>query len=253
MNYRWAAYIFLVLMGSIFLGCQEDRSHKLTIAAAANTQFAISEIIEDFSQKTGVECDLVLSSSGKLNAQIKEGAPYDIFVSADMYYPQDLYDAGLAIAPPVKYAKGALVLWSADRELQPSVEVLKAESVQHIALANPKTAPYGKASMQFLESVEVLEDIQSKLVYGEGVNQTNQYIISESVQFGITSKSVVLSEKMRDRGQWIELDQREYDPIEQGMVILKNGKESLSHQFGEYLLSKHAQSILSKYGYKAPI
>jgi molybdate transport system substrate-binding protein len=249
----WIQYVFVILIGSIFGGCQEENDNKLTIVAASNMQFAIIEIIEGFTLETGIGCDLILSSSGKLNAQIKEGAPYDVFVSADMNYPLDVFESGFAIAPPVKYAKGTLILWSANQNLIPSPRMLQSPDIIHIALANPKTAPYGKASIQFLESIDVLNEIRSKLVFGEGINQTNQYIISESVELGITSKSVVLSQQMKDKGNWIELNPDLYNPIEQGMVILKNGKIDLAHQFGQYLLSESAQSVLLKYGYKSPV
>ncbi len=139
------------LIGFIF-SCSEPKKEKITIATAANMQFAMKAITEDFSQKNNIDCDLVISSSGKLTAQIIEGAPYDIFVAANIKYPQAVYNAGLSEILPKVYAEGKLVLWTMMENTTPSLEKLSAEKLKHVALANPKTAPYGIAAMQVIRA-----------------------------------------------------------------------------------------------------
>ena len=135
----------LLLIVNLFMqwGCVSKPSEKLRIATAANMRFAMTALIDTFTIKTVIKCEIVVSSSGKLTAQISQGAPYDIFVSADMKYPKELYRQGIAKDTPQVYAYGKLVLWSTSGELKPDIEILSDKSVKRIALANPKTAPYG--------------------------------------------------------------------------------------------------------------
>ena len=118
---------------------------KINVAAAANVQFVLNELVKDFDNSTGIKTNVILSSSGKLTAQIKEGAPYDVFVSADMKYPQELYKSGYAIDSPKVYANGLLVLWTIQPGIKPvaDLSVLTSDAIKKIAIANPQTAPYG--------------------------------------------------------------------------------------------------------------
>ncbi|MFD2562734.1 molybdate ABC transporter substrate-binding protein [Aquimarina rubra] len=238
--------IFLLL-----LGCKQPERDVVTIAAAANMQFAITEISKAFTKQTGIQCELVISSSGKLTAQIKEGAPYDIFVSANMKYPNEIYASDLAVYPPKIYGYGQLVLWSMYDSIQPSIKILTDESLQHIALANPKTAPYGQAAVEVLENYNIYNQVKGKLVYGESIAQTNQFITSKSLEIGFTSKSVVLSPKMKDKGHWIVLDEQKYLPIEQGVVMIKKENQNVkgTQQFYDFLFSAEAKEILEEFGY----
>ena len=256
MEYKKIRFIKLELLfpvlGFVFvLGCTEEKKGRIAIAAAANMQFAIKEISDAFTKQTGIPCDLIISSSGKLTAQIKEGAPYDIFVSANMKYPNDVYKEGFAVAPPKIYAYGQLVLWSLHHDIELSVDGLSNHKIQNIALANPKTAPYGKAAVEFLKSKEVYTLLEDKLVYGESIAQTNQFITSKASEIGFTAKSVVMSPQMRGKGHWKELDNSFYTPIAQGVVLIKqeNKEHMNSTKFYDFLFSKEAQKILEDFGY----
>ena len=241
-----------MLLCTILVGCSQSRDYALTIAVASNMQFAMEEIVTAFERNTNLSCATVVSSSGKLTAQISEGAPYDVFVSADMKYPEVLFRAGLTKQQPAVYAYGKLVMWSAIEGLQPSINQLLSPEVKHVALPNPKIAPYGIAAMEVLKHHNILESIQKKLVYGENISQTNQFIISKSAEIGFTAKSVVLSHQMNEKGRWVELDQNLYTPLAQGVVVLDNERCRLSNQFFDFLFSPEAREILQKFGYEVP-
>lgn len=214
-------------------------------------QFAIHELVEDFSKTTGIECEIIISSSGKLTAQIHEGAPFDVFVSANLKYPNDLFEKGLTLEKPKIYAYGKLVLWTMKNDLQPSIQLLESSEIKHIALANPKTAPYGNASVEVLNHYKVFQKLSSKFVYGESIAQVNQFVNSQVADLGFTSKSIVLSPKMIGKGKWIEIDDSIYSPIAQGIVCIKNDaeKEKLALSFSKFLFSKKGKKILNTFGY----
>ena len=234
-----------------FITCQEKNTDKVTIATAANMQFAMKAIAKKFTQKTSIECELIISSSGKLTAQITEGAPYDVFVAANMKYPEAVYKKGLSINSPQVYAQGNLVLWSTTDSIAVSLSTLTTAHIKHIALANPKTAPYGAAALEVISHNNLFDSIKEKLVYGESIAQTNQFITSQSAQIGFTSMSTVLSPQMKNKGKWIELDKSIYSPIEQGAVIIKHTDKDVANaqNFYNFLFSKEAQEILKEYGY----
>lgn len=237
---------------SLFSGCKDKtKEEKITVAAAANTQYAMEELTKEFTKLSGIKCDLVLGSSGKLTAQITEGAPYDIFVSADMKYPEEIYKKGLAIQLPEIYAYGKLVLWTLKDNVQPSVAIMTDNTVEHIALANPKTAPYGKAAIAILDHYELFEQLEDKLVYGESISQTNQFIISKSAELGFTAMSTVLSPQMKGKGRWVELKNELYTPIEQGVIIIKQEHSNAEKvaEFYNFLFTPKARHILKNFGY----
>lgn len=243
--------LLLILFTSFTLiGCNKPSKTTLTLAVASNMQFAMAEIINVFELKTNLNCVVVVSSSGKLTAQIKEGAPFDVFISADMKYPQSLYEFGLTKAPPKVYAYGKLVMWSTTETLEPSFEILQSSEVRHIAIPNPKTAPYGIAAAEVLRSNGIFESLHDKLVYGESLSQTNQFILSRSAEIGFTSKSVVLSNQIQLKGKWMEIDQNQYAPLAQGIILLDNEQNQFSEQFYNFLFSPEGKTILEKYGYE---
>ena len=246
---------WLSLLISFFLAfclaCTAPKQEALVIATAANMQFAMEELVEAFSKATQIPCETVVSSSGKLTAQIQAGAPFDIFVSADRVYPERLHEAGLTSAAPKIYAYGQLVLWTTSDEITPSIEELLSDNVQHIALANPKTAPYGQAAEQVLRDHNIFEAVQSKLVYGESIAQTNQFIISGAAEIGFTAMSVVQSAPMATTGKWTTLPSESYLPIDQGVVVIPHGgsPKAGAEAFATFLLSEQAKDILDKFGY----
>ena len=243
-----------VLIGMFFYqwGCEDASRDSLTIAASANMQYAMEDLIAKFTEESGISCELIVGSSGKLTAQIVEGAPFDLFFSADMKYPQEIHKKGLSSRPPRIYAYGYLVFWSLEAELELTKEGMLSEGVRHIAMANPVTAPYGRAAEDLLKGMGIYESIGSKLVFGESVAQTNQFILSGSAELGLTARSVVLAPEAEGKGQWKEADQTLYEPIAQGLVHLKSTdpeKEKWALAFDDFLRSQTAIDILHKFGY----
>lgn len=240
----------LLLFITIEVSCTA-KNEKLTIATAANMQYTVKEMIEMFHSETGIECQTVVSSSGKLTAQIQEGAPFDVFISADTKYPDELYKKGFTHSEPKVYAYGKLILWTLKDDIIPSLDLLSSNKIEHIASPNPVTAPYGVATEEVLKYYNISNLIKPKLVYGESVAQTNQFITSKVAEVGFTSKSVVLSPNLKEQGAFIEIDDASYNPIAQSAVIIKNkGKDlSKSEIFFNFLFSKKGKEILKKHGY----
>lgn len=233
--------------------CQEAKEDNLTIATAANVQFAMQEVVAEFTKETGIETEIIQGSSGKLLAQIMEGAPYDVFVSANMKYPNTLFEAGKTEEKPAIYAFGKLVLWSIKSGIEPSLKILSTDSIRHIAMANPKTAPYGVATEELLKHYGIYSQIKEKLVFGEGIGQTNQFINSGAADIGFTSMSVVMSTKLETKGKWIALDSASYTAIAQGVVVIKKEgtNTELAQEFYRFLFSDKAKTVLKKYGYSS--
>ncbi len=241
----------LVLILIIHNSCTQQKKEVINVAVAANMQFAMQEIAQAFTTQYGIQCDLIISSSGKLTAQIIEGAPFNVFVSADMKYPNELYKRGLAVEKAKVYALGNLVLWSAIEGVEPSLDLLGNDEIRHIAIANPKMAPYGKAAIEILKNYNIFQTVEDKLVYGESVLQANQFIISHVAEVGFTSKSVVLSDRSKNIGKWIPLDDAKYSQIEQGAILIKqkDAEEEKGKLFFNFLFSESAKVILKKHGY----
>lgn len=243
---------YFLLIG-IFLatGCANTETEKLTIAAAANMQFVMTELSTIYKKETGIPCDFIVGSSGKLTAQIKEGAPFDLFVSADMKYPMELYNSNLTDTEPKIFAYGSLVLWTMNESIEPSIESLTSEKIDHIGLANPKTAPYGKAAVKVIEHYKLTDSLKNKLVYGESISQTNQFIVSKAADIGFTAKSVILSPQIKNKGHWVDIPANLHSPIAQGVVVLKNRESQIENakRFQDFLLSEKGKEILIKFGY----
>jgi len=229
----------------------EEKEPVLRIAAAANMQFAMAELVDSLQAATQIPCQLIISSSGKLTAQIKAGGPFDVFLSADLKYPQEIERAGLALYPPEVYAYGRLVLWSAKAKSTPSLDQLQDPNLRHLALANPQTAPYGRAAQEYLEQAGLWEDLQSKFVFGESIAQTNQFIVSQAAELGFTAMSVVTAPSQAQRGRWIEVPDSTYSPIAQGIVLLQTEKApQAARDFLTFILSSQGQTILESFGYR---
>ncbi len=229
---------------------------SITIAVAANTQFAFQDLQAAFTRETGIDIHTIIGSSGKISAQVRSGAPFDMFLSADMDYPRTLHKAGLASSAPIVYAYGTLVLWTmSELDLTPGLKVLTGPKVSKVAIANPRFAPYGRAALQALTHYRIADAVQAKAVFGENVSQVNQYIYSQNVTAGFTAKSVVLSPTMRGKGHWIEVPPDSYQPIAQGAVILKHGTDNAEtdcKHFIQFLTSAAARKVLADYGYGLP-
>ena len=246
----------ILIFTFIFFGATLAFAQEIIIAVAANVQFAMQALEKAYEQNTGFAIKTIISSSGKLTAQIQNGAPFDVFLSADMKYPDTLFAAGFAEAKPRVYAYGSLVLWTMKEiDLSGGTKLLLEDKIQKIAIANPKTAPYGAEAIKVLKYYQRYENVMPKLVYGESIAQVNQYIFSRAADVGITAKSVVLSPEMRGKGKWLEIDPATYSPIAQGAVILKHGAKNhpqAARAFYDFLFSDTARKILKDYGYLLP-
>jgi molybdate transport system substrate-binding protein len=229
---------------------------QITAAVAANMRFAMEDLKADFRKSTGKEAKTVYGASGKLAAQIRNGAPFDVFVSADMDFPDSLHAWGDASVKARPYAYGKLVLWTIkDLDLEKGLVLLTEPGVAKIALADPKLAPYGREAVKALQRSGRYDKALPKLIYGENISQVTQYILTGNVDIGFAAKSVVLSEEAKGKGRWKEVDDALYDRIAQGAVVCKYGTENHpgpSAEFLAYLYSRPARIILSRYGYTLP-
>jgi molybdate transport system substrate-binding protein len=239
----------LLLVGLLSLHVSVQ-AQKVRVAVAANAQFVMGKLQTEFERKTRITLEPVINSSGKLTTQIQQGAPFDVFLSADMQYPDALYASGQASTKPRIYAYGLLVLWTrTNTGSSTGLSALSKPQIRKIALANPKTAPYGAAAVELLTSQGLLTKIQEKIVYGESIAQVNQYLLSGAVDAGFTAKSVVLEPALRGKGRWIEVEGA--TPIAQGVVLLKNAGDG-ARQFYDFLFSPSARAIFQQYGYRLP-
>jgi molybdate transport system substrate-binding protein len=229
---------------------------QITAAVAANVQFAMEELKADFKKSSGIEVKTIYGASGKFVSQIRNGAPFDVFVSADMDYPDTLQKWGYASARPKPYAYGKLVLWTLKNlDLDKGISILADSSVVKIAIADPKRAPYGREAVKAMQRSGTADKASSKLVFGESISQVTQYVLTGNVDIGLSAKSVVLAKELIGKGKWKEVDSTLYDPIAQGAVVCKYGSENnptLSARFLAYLYSEPARHILSEYGYILP-
>jgi len=227
----------------------------ITIAVAANVGYAIEDLKKAFQKiHPETKVTIILGSSGKLTAQIRHGAPFGLFLSADMQYPHVLYRQNIALDKPVVYAQGALALFSVKSfDLTQGLVSLTHKNIHKIAMANPKTAPYGIAAKEALENAKLYTLLKEKIVYGESISQTVSYTIT-ATDVGLVAKSSLFSpslQKYKEHKNWEEIDTKLYTPINQGMVMLKNAKESAEIKtFYDFMLSPQAKKILTHFGYK---
>jgi len=226
------------------------------VAVAANAAYLFEDLKKIFEEQTGITLQSVVGSSGKLSVQIEHGAPFDIFISADMEYPETLYKKGMTYNTPRIYAYGTLVLWTMkDINLSRAIQVLTDPKIKKIAIASPQTAPYGREAVNVLKYYDLYSRVNEKLVYGESIAQVNQFIVSQAADVGFTAKSVVMAAGMNNQGLWIEIEKEAYEPIAQGVVILKNAqgqKLEPAQKFFDFLFSEPAAEIFKKYGYILP-
>ncbi len=230
--------------------CNDTQNKQLTIATAANMQFAMDSIVEMFEAKHGIQCKVIASSSGVLTTQIQNGAPYDVFVSANMRYPNELIKNGYGEEAET-YAYGRLaVIYSKGKKYSTIEELLLDPAVKRIAIADERTAPYGIAAREFLRKSGLEEKIKDKLIIGESVGQVNQYIQTNSVDAAFTSYSFV--QKFMGEHQTLEVNQGSFSKIEQGVIALKEGMKSNPKEtklFLKFLNSEDCRGILTYFGY----
>ncbi|WP_368029934.1 molybdate ABC transporter substrate-binding protein [Arcobacter sp. s6] len=237
----------VLLYSSMFAG-------TINIAVAANVSYAIEELIKEFNKTNpDTKIQVTLGSSGKLVAQIKNGAPFNIFMSANMDFPQALYDESIAITKPVIYAEGALAMFSSkELDFSKGIDLIKDSSILKIAIANPKTAPYGTAAIEVMKNAGLEEFIKDKLVYAESISQVVTYATT-ATDIGFIAKSSLYDDKLskyKENINWVSLDTKLYKSIEQGIVIINNAKDNSEVKaFYDFILSAKAKEIFINYGY----
>ena len=233
------------------------QANTIQIAAAANVSYAIPALKAAFAKShPDTRVEVILGGTGKLVAQIRHGAPYDLLMAADMAYPQALYSAGLTKEKPRIYARGALALLSSrERDLSRGLSILASPAIRTIAIANPKTAPYGKASSEALQQAGLQAEVQGKFVYGESIAQTVAHTVN-AADIGLVARSALYSPKMatyREGKEWVSVDPATYTPIDQGMVILSSAASDPEvNAWYTFMLSPEAGAILQHYGYTLP-
>lgn len=230
-------------------------AEKITIAAAADLKFAMDEIVAGFKDShPNNEVEVIYGSSGKFHTQIKEGAPYDLYFSADIAYPQELAKLGLASSEAKPYAIGRIVLWSGTMDASKMTLLSLADpTIKKIAIANPKHAPYGKRAEEALRASKMWDAVQDKLVLGENIANTAQFVQTGNAQVGIIALSLALNPELATKGGYFLIPDHLHEPLEQGYIITKPGADKpLAKQFADFIGSKPARGIMTKYGFVLP-
>ncbi len=230
-------------------------AEKITIAAAADLKFAMDEIVATFKKANPAEeVDVVYGSSGKFQTQIQQGAPYDLFFSADIAFPRELAKAGFAASDVKPYAFGRIVLWSANLDATKlTLASLTEPSIARIAIANPKHAPYGKRAEEALRASDLWDKLEPKLVYGENIAHTAQFVQTGNAQVGIIALSLAVSPELASKGGYWPIPDKLHQPLEQGYIITLRAKSNvLARRFADYMGSKPARAVMTKYGFVLP-
>ncbi len=245
----------LVLFCSFFFSTSVH-AQTLRIAAAADLQFVLPDLASQYKKQTGAKVAITYGSSGNFFAQIQNGAPFDLFLSADLDYPKKLTQAGLAESDSLQiYAAGRLALWlPPNSPLDPNggLKTLLDPRIQKIAIANPEHAPYGRAAVAALQNAGLYDQLKPKLVFGENISQAAQFVQSGSAQAGLIALSLALSPAMKNGKRWdIPLDS--YPSMEQAVVILKSSpNKQAALSFLAFLKSPQSRATFDRYGYAAP-
>lgn len=222
------------------------------VAVAANFIPPFREIAIEFEAATGHNVRVAAGSSGNFYSQIKNGAPFDVFFSADMERPKLLEDEGLGVKDSrFTYAIGRLVLWSPNADLIKGEETLRSKNFQRVAIANPKTAPYGVAAMQAMQKLELWENLQPQIVMGESLGQTMGFIESGNAQLGFVALSQVLDPKIKGQGSRWDVPAHLHEPIKQDVVLLTKAKDNQAAKaLMEFIGGPQAKKIIERYGYE---
>jgi molybdate transport system substrate-binding protein len=233
-------------------------THELMVAAASDLNFAFKELTGEFEKASGIRVRLSLGSSGNFFSQIQNGAPFDLYFSADIGYPKKLEEASLAVPRSLyRYAVGRIVVWvPANSPLEVEklgMEALLDPSIKRVAIANPKHAPYGRAAVAAMQHFNVHDRVKDKLVLGENISQAAQFIESGSSDIGIIALSLALAPVMKEAGKYWEIPATAHSPIEQGAVILKGShNQEAARKFLDFIRGTHGQEIMKRYGFTLP-
>jgi molybdate transport system substrate-binding protein len=249
-----AAFLLFAACDASVLRAQTE---DVRVAAAADLKFAMTDLVTQFQKQTGAKVDVTYGSSGNFFSQLQNGAPFDLFFSADIEYPRKLEAAGLGEPGTLyTYAVGHIVIWMpADSKIDVARQqwiALLGPSVHKIAIANPEHAPYGRAAVAALQKAGIYAQVAPKLVYGENISQAAQFAQSGNAQAGIIAMSLALSPAMADGKRW-EIPEQMHPPIEQGAILLKNAhNKSKAREFLNFVKSDTGHAALEKYGFALP-
>jgi len=252
----WAALLALVVV-VLMSPTGSASAEEITIAAASDLNFAFKELVTAYEKSTGHHVKLTLGSSGNFFSQIKNGAPFDLYFSADIGFPKKLEEDGLVVPGSLyPYAVGRIVLWAGNGshlDLSKGLEVLREPTIKKIAIANPKHAPYGRAAVAAMEYFKVYDQVKDKLILGENISQAAQFIESGACDAGIIALSLAVAPAMKAAGQYWEIPAVAHPPLEQGAVILNQSKNpEAARQFLEFIKGSHGQEIMKRYGFMLP-
>ncbi len=227
-------------------------AEQALVAVAANFVPPFREVAMEFEKATGHTVQVASGSSGAFFTQIKNGAPFEVFFSADNERPKLLEDEGLGVkGSRFTYAIGRLVLWSPDPNLVKGEDTLRSEKFKHLAIADPKTAPYGVAAKQAMQKLGVWEAVQPRLVLGESLGQTIGFIESGNAELGFLALSQVLDPKMKGKGGRWDVPSNLHEPIQQDVVLLAKGKDNpAAKALMEFIGGPQATAIIERYGYE---
>ncbi len=227
-------------------------AEQALVAVASNFVPPFREIAVEFETATGHTLRVAAGSSGNFFSQIKNGAPFDLFLSADVERPKLLEAEGLGVKDSrFTYAIGRLVLWSPNPDLAKGEQTLRSEHFKHLAIANPKTAPYGVAAIQTMQKLGVWEKVQPRVVMGENLSQTMGFIESGNAQLGFVALSQVFDPKLKGKGARWDVPNHLHEPIKQDAILLTKGNDNAAAKaLMEFLASPKAQAIIERYGYE---
>ena len=249
--------VLIALCLFVITGVNGAVAEELTIAAASDLNFVFRELVAEFEKTTGNNVRLSLGSSGNFFSQIQNGAPFDLYFSADIAYPRKLEEAGLTVPGSLyPYAVGRIVVWvgkDSHLDLSKGLEALREPMLRKIAIANPKHAPYGRAAVAAMEYFKVYDQVKDKLVLGENISQAAQFVESGAADVGIIALSLALAPPMQAAGHYWEIPADAHPPIEQGAVILMGGKNQESAKaFLSFIQGAEGQTVMKRYGFAVP-
>jgi len=239
------------------IGVAPADAGELKVAAAADLTFAFKDVGARFEKQTGNSLKLTYGSSGNFFSQIQNGAPFDLFFSADVSYPQKLEAAGLTEPGTIyDYATGKLVMWvpnASKLDLSRGLSVLLDSGIRKIAVANPLHAPYGAAAVAALHHAGIYDQVKDKFVLGENISQTAQFVQSGNADVGLLALSLALAPAMKTSGRYVEVPASDYPPLIQAGVILKSSKnKELANQFLKFLKEPGTVALMEQYGFAVP-
>ncbi|WP_026332826.1 molybdate ABC transporter substrate-binding protein [Thioalkalivibrio sp. ALE20] len=244
--------LFLILL--LLLPGLVAANDPLTIAAASDLRFALDEIIEEYEREHPDDAVRVTyGSSGRMTTQIMNGAPYDVFFSADIAYPQKLRAEGHAVTEPEVYAIGRIVLWSNRMDAsEMTLEDLTRDDIRRVAIASPTHAPYGVRAMEALKSVGIWEDLQPKIVNGDNIARTARMIQAGGAEIGIIALSLAEFPDLAEHPHHL-IDDALHEPLTQGFIITRRGEHNeAARRFADYMHGDTARDIMRRYGFVMP-